>query len=580
MINQIYQKQTKLTNNTNEEVLGNIKKEIGYFRDLKPDSFPRFIQNQSELLKLIDFYYISQYRDGDLDSLGQRKTFYNINSLPVDVTTKELDVDTKNIKIFPEDWGSAYGSMVMRMELEMWMKLKYFGKELNKYPYLLGKYGHLVLKKVRDEVRVVPIQNVVFRPDAYSLNDTPVIELHFYNSVEDFKAEARSLSWDNIQATINQYEADNKKGPKFIVYEAWFPKGMVQGNNYFVISQYGDVLASASLDNIYKGLAFESLPGRLLGRGQVEKLFEEQIYLNRIANYKAEGLHWSSKNIFHTRDSGIETNLLSDVNNGEIIVSLDGLNRVDTREHNLSAYSYEEQRYEGNAYRRTFSSNPVTGEGSASGVPFRALFMQQQQAGGFYKQKRENLGMFLKEVITDWIIPEFKKAKRPEHRIMIESILSDDDKSDTFLEGIVDLKVADKMKTYGRMSKVEMEMTKAILRERIKKGELVIPKDYYDKIKYNMRIDITGESIDSNYKAQIYQMMAQITAQNPTIWHDPMVARIFRKLFVSMGLSPLDIPTTSKKPEDVIQGEQAQVGGSVAAPQPTETMMTPETMTI
>jgi hypothetical protein len=576
-----YQKEVKLTNKTNEDILENIKTEIGYYRDLKPDSFPRFVSNQSSLLNLVDLYYISQYRDGDTDNLGQKKAFYNINSLPVDVAAKELDIDTKNIRIFAEDWASSYGCMLMKMELEQWMKLKYFGRELNKYSHLLSKYGHLILKKVGNEIRIVPIQNIVFRPDAYSLNDTPLVEVHFYNSVDDFRAEAKSMSWDNYQTVISQYENDRRHKSKFIVYEAWFPPKMIAGHNYFVISSYGDVLASMRMeDNLYKGLPFEELPGRLLGRGQVEKLFEEQIYLNRIANYKAEGLHWSSKNIFHTRDSKVSSNLLSDIDNGEILTSLDGINRVDMREQNLGVYSYEEQRYEGNAYRRTFSSNPVTGESSPAGVPFRALFMQQQQAGGFYKRKREDLGMFLKEVITDWVIPEFKKENRKEHKVMIESIMSDDEKSERFFEGLVDLKFAERWKARGGFNPREAEAMRALLREKLLRGNITISKDTYDKIKYNIKIDITGEAIDSNYKAQAYQMMAQVTAQNPTIWHDPVTSRIFRKMFEAMGISTIDIPVARKTIEDVIGEQRAQVGGSVAAPVSGEPTMMPETATI
>jgi hypothetical protein len=150
------------------EELTLITNELGYFRDFRPQSFPRFTRNQQELIKLIDYYYISQYRDGDTDALGQKKAFYNISTLPVDVAAKELDLDTKNIRVYPEDWYSTYGCILFRAELEQWMKLGYFGRQLNYYSHLLSKYGHLILKKVGDEVRIVPIQNCIFRPDAVS----------------------------------------------------------------------------------------------------------------------------------------------------------------------------------------------------------------------------------------------------------------------------------------------------------------------------------------------------------------------------------------------------------------------------
>jgi len=556
-----------------KEELTKITNELGYFRDLRPDSFPRFTRNQQELLRLIDLYYISQYRDGDTDVLGQKKTFYNIGSLPVDVAAKELDIDTKHIKVFPEDWYSSDGCILFRMELEQWMKLGYFGRQLNYYSHLLSKYGHLVLKKVGNEVHIVPIQNIIFRPDAKSLNDTPLVEIHYYNSEEDFKAEAEVRSWDNADIALADYAKDGKAA-KFIVYEAWFPPDMVKGENYMLVSQYGNVLAKERRDkNIYKAIPFEELPGRLLGRGQVEKLFEEQIYLNRIANYKAEGLHWSSKNIFWTRDPNLNSNLLADIDNGDLLLAAERPEKIDTREQNLQVYSYEEQRYEGNAYRRTFSTNPVTGEASAPNVPFRALFLQSQQTGGFYKRKREELASLIKEVIVDWLIPEFKNQKRKEHKVLIQSLMTDQENAEKIIDALVNVKFAERMKKGGVQNIRQQEVLKALIREQIMKDELIIPDSYYDKLKYNIKIDITGEGIDIATRAKAYELAATIAGQNPAAFDNPITARIFKKWFELIGVPAVDIPTTRRELDEIITSQRAQAGGSLPAPDRTPTTM-------
>lgn len=563
------------------EELTKISKEIAYFRDFKPESFPKFVQGQQELIRLIDLYYISKYKDGDTDSLGQKKAFYNIVSLPVDVSAKELDIDTKNIKVYPEDWASSFGCILFKMELEQWMKLNYFGRDLNYYSHLLSKYGHLILKKVGKEVRIVPIQNLIFRPDAKSLNDTPIVEIHYYNSEEDFKAEAELRTWDNYEVALTNYARDGKN-VKFIVYEAWFPPDMMKGENYMLVSQFGDILWKERKEsNPYKGIAYEELPGRLLGRGQVEKLFEEQIYLNRIANYKAEGLHWSSKNLFWVRDPNVSANLMGDVDNGDFIKSNDKPERIDMREQNLQVYSYEEQRYEGNAYRRSFSSTPMTGEGTAQNVPFRSSYFSAQQSGGFYKRKREELGLFIKEVLIDWVIPEFKNTKRKEHKVLIENLMADQDKADKLIESLVDVKFAERTKKGGIKTSMQSEIAKAIIREKMMKDELIIPNGYYDKLKYTMKIDITGEGIDNQQKFQAYQMMAQIAGQNPTAFENPVTYKIFAKMFEALGISPIDMPLIKRNLQDIIGQQKAQVGGSLPAPerQPMTTTM-PEQMTI
>lgn len=568
--------------NSDKELLKKINREIGYYANQRPISFPRFTKNQGELLRLIDMYYLSQYRDADTDSLGQRKAFYNISSLPVDVAAKELDIDTKNIRVYPEDWASSYGCVLLKMELEQWMKLGYFGRELNKYSFLLSKYGHLILKKVKGQVATVPLQNLYFRPDAKSLDETPIIEKHFYDSVEDFKNEAESLGWEDYQIVISNFEEDKKK--ELLVYEMLDPT--VKGDNYKIVSKYGNVLASMRMSkNIYKGLPFEEVPYRLMGRGQVEKLFEEQIYLNRIANYKAEGLHWSSKNIFQTRDSNLSSNLMSDVENGDILRTNDELRRVDMREENLSEYSYEEQRYEGNAYRRSFSSTPMTGEGSKQNVPFRSSYLSQQQAGGFYKRKREELGLFIKEVLNDWVIPEFKNNKRKEHKVLIESLMTDQDKAEKLLETIVDVKFAERMRKGGVKGLRQQEVMRAIIRDKLMKDELIIPEGYYDRLKYNAKIDITGEGIDTQQKFQAYQLMAQIAGQNPTAFENPITNKIFVKMFEALGVSPIEMPIVKKELQDVISQQRAQVGGQVGGSLPAparapDTMVTQQMATV
>ena len=132
------------SNKIDKELLKKVNREIAHYAECRPISFPRFTSNQGELIRLIDMYYLSQYRDGDTDALGQKKTFYNIVSLPVDVAAKELDIDTKHIRVYPEEWASNYGCILLKAELEQWMKLGYFGRELDKYSFLLSKYGHLI----------------------------------------------------------------------------------------------------------------------------------------------------------------------------------------------------------------------------------------------------------------------------------------------------------------------------------------------------------------------------------------------------------------------------------------------------
>ena len=59
----------------------------------------------------------------------------------------------------------------------------------------------------------------------------------------------------------------------------------------------------------------------------------------------------------------------------------------------------------------------MRGERAPSSTPLGSSILQSQMASGFFDLKKEDLGMFIKSIIYDWIIPDFKKSKRGKHNI-------------------------------------------------------------------------------------------------------------------------------------------------------------------
>jgi hypothetical protein len=92
------------------------------------------------------------------------------------------------------------------------------------------------------------------------------------------------------------------------------------------------------------------------------------------------------------------------------------ITQIGIQERNLGIYSYDETRWERQAVKRAFMSEPITGERSPSGTTLGAVTLQAQMTGQYYEQKKENLAEFLKEIIWDWILPTFKNEKRKEHK--------------------------------------------------------------------------------------------------------------------------------------------------------------------
>jgi len=199
-------------------------------------------------------------------------------------------------------------------------------------------------------------------------------------------------------------------------------------------------------------------------------------------------------------------------------------------------------------------------------------------AGGFFEKKREEVGLFWKEVIWDWKIPDFEKYAKKNHKIMLTGSEFDEDELDNFRELIVthrnNLAVADFIKKNGIIPDFQMrQMLKTITREKvIKEKDIEIPDDYYKNIKYKLDIIMTMESIDVTAKMNTLQTIITIVGQNPTILQDKRTRKIFYKLIDMAGVSPVSFGIESNPDvNEIAERGVAQRGGSVAKVSPITT---------
>jgi hypothetical protein len=558
---------------TQKNLVSQIKFELDRFNiPLKIN--PSFATSQASIINLCDMYFMSKYRDGDTDSLGQHKAFYNISVLPVEVASKTLDIDTKNIRLLGEDSGSYWISWIKGKELNYWMKDKYFGRQLNLYPFYWAKYGHLFLKKVRDEVMVVNPRQIVVRANAENLDETPILEFHEMER-DAFYAMAKNNGWENYKLTAQE----EKSGNKVLFYEMFFPKGFWDSSyNYFIVRPGAEkIMVYLNLEVCpYKALPWERVPGRFLGRGQVEKLFEDQIYLNRLANYKAEGLNWTSKHIYQTRDPNFNANLLVGTDNGDVLSVKSELTPVATEERNLGFYSYEETRWENMAFKKAFTTEPITGDRSPSGTPLGSTMLQAQMTTGYYDQKKEELGSFIEEVLWDWVLPEFEKQNNAEHDILIQNLVSSsDDYSNKFFQLVLSQKMNKKQIEFmqkGRyLSSEQYQIIKGIQSDLLKQEPLKIERGAYKNLKEKIQIDIVGEHIDSPAKIQSLWSLITLLGQNPAIMRDPAIKKPIMKALDLSGFNPHDFDfEDDSSTVSSIEQVAAQRGGSLAKQVPNQ----------
>jgi len=557
-----------------------IKKINGDYDDQTYSSFPTFASSQKAVINLIDLYWMSKYRDDNKDEFGQTKTFYNINQSPTFVSQKMIDFDTKDVVIIAEEGQSYYPAWLLSKDIKVWMKNNEIGELFNKVGENLPKYGSVVLKKAKGKVFLVPIQNIRNEQTAETLSKSVgVIENH--NSLD---VDILAKNWEGAKAGVDKYGKDGRL--KLLEITANVDVSDYPGLNYFIVAGFdkdkdneGIVLHKAQQDDFpYKELHWDKLPGRWLGQGQPEKVFHPQIHLNKINYYKTHGLYWTSKHIYQTRDDRVSSNLFTEVNDGRILKVKSEIIPIATEERNLHAYSQEEKRWDQNISKLTFDFDVIRGEALPSGTPLGSAMLQSRMAGGFFDLKREEVGLFWKSVLWDWVIPQFKKTAKKRHKLMLEGGEFDDDELDNFRDLIINhrnnLEIVDFIKKNGVIPDFEMrQMIKSITREKVlKEKDIEIPDGYYDNAKYKLDIVMTMESVDMTAKMNTLQTIITIVGQNPTVLQDKRVRKVFYKLIDMAGISPVSFGIDQESDMDEIATRGvAERGGSVAKVTPVAT---------
>jgi len=562
-----------MASDAGKNLIKTISDEKGDYEKKQLEFAPSFARTTPNIISLIDMYWVDKFQGGDTDDNGWKRAFYNVIENPTMVASKQIDLDTKDIRIKASDGKSFYPSWLYTRDLNLWMKKRNFGVLLNELVYALPKYGFIIVKKADgNKVFNVHPASIVFEADAETLEASRYITATHNMAVHQL--EEMDGTWKNVKVAMNEAKQEATKRIK--VFERYGQHPDFKDTNYQIVTEKGTVLHTdkKELKDLYRMLKWDNIRGRLAGRGVVEKLFEAQINRNRVEEFKNTGLDWTSKIIFQSKDTSFLRNLLTDVENGEVLTSGEPLTQVNNQEKNLPAYRDFTADWDKNIRERTFAFPEVSGERPPAGTPLGTTQATLAQAGGFYDMKREELGMFIKGIITDWIIPEFKKERRVEHKLMLGEF---DEDEITKIRGVFQTREVNKQilnyitKNGTLPDDQTIELIKATTAETLKKKkELTIPKGYYDQVQENADVIITNEMIDVAAKLTTFQTVFTMLAQNPEILNDPRTRRLFNRWMDLGGLNPVEAGTVDIDPPTVPQavtGASAN-GGSPPRPNP------------
>ncbi len=553
------------------------------------DGLEKHIQ---EIIADAEFATNSVYRNGNIDEIGRYLPYYNAINFRLNVAVRSTDVDLKDIDIVSDSPKDVVKTKVLRKEFYNWAKQNRFSQFLNKLGRTRAKYGGVIVKKSYDEegdiiTEVVDWRNVIVNQK--DILGGAIIERHFLTPVE--LSEKMGI-WNDVREAMEKLKKDEDNNE--IQAEVWEVHGHFTTSAYlestdedysdddnftyslqrhfvFVIDEKPQwIFYSEQVDEIpYKYLSYEEREGFGLGIGIVESSLESQRVINNYVISQYNAVELAGKTVMVSdSDSLNKSNAFSNILNGEVLrinrgESISSLNLSPSA---FPAFSGLIEQWDRQAERATSTYEAVTGETMPSGTPFRSLAIQNQEGNSTFTYRIEEVGLFLEEIINDWILPDLVTKLNREHILageysmeelnQIDNAIATDKANKEVIEDILNGK-----DIYAEDFEAKIQALVQANRQYGQKRFLDIPKNYFKGFEGYATILITNEKKN---KQQILDSLSNIllqVAQAPQILQDPTLFKIFSQIIELSGadISPLDLQQQPKLPQAPTQEAPQEV---------------------
>lgn len=564
-----------------ESVIAKAKQEVEDFASESITVAEGYTFSQSQTLRKIDLYYSSRFLKGATDRDRFKRLFFNIVKSRTQTSAKAVDLDTKDIQVIAEEGQSYYPAWLLEKELKQYMKLERFGVFLNDLIEKWPRYGHVIVKDVDGKPMIPRLRNIVLDQAIDTIKKSPYVnEKHEY-TVDEYRDIAGKKGWKNTEKVIAAYRTVNnpqillverygwanakelsEAGPadkwvkaRFLIagLDIWKPKARMhdkRGVDPII------VFSNETDEWPYRDLKWDEEDGRYLGVGVVEDLFQHQEFRNEIINLHRKSLHWSSKKIWQTLDPNTQRNLFTEADNGTVLPVNKEIVPVLMEERNLPDYNALGAEVEKGADSLAFTYDVNTGESLPSGTPFRLGAILAKAVDSYFSVKREKLGLFVRDIIFDFVIPGFKRKSNIAH---IFNFDQDSDDYEHLAELVANYRVNDAVVAYYEKHgffpsqfEIDAERERVRQEERGKKAQfLEIPDGFYDDVKYRIDIRVTNEQQDVPTDLESLLNILQTVASNPAILQDPFLRSVFEQAMNMVGKSPIGLTS--------MQGQKQQM---------------------
>lgn len=525
-------------------------------RYLKSEQNSGYYFNQADTIAKIDLNTASQFEDGPLDSLGMRKMFMNVTTFRVEVAAKQTDIDLKDFKFTPEDGTNPWPTFFCQRDFRIWAKDNAASEMVNEFVESFPKYGTVVGKKVGKTIEFMPLQLLRNEQTAKSLQSARyVIEEHpdmYRWDLDEMKA------WDKTGLQLKDNECCQvyerygyvplgwlkmKNGEDYETedFDVWVDAQVIVTFDPKAIKPVDEkqhvFFAQQIKERPYREAHWKREHGRWLGVGEAEDLFANQTGTNMVVNLYRRSLHWSSKRVFQTKDDSlVGKNLVAEVADGDVMaMGMNGeITQVDTTNHSQGEFNEFQVMWEKNSDQKAFTYDAATGQNMPSGTPFRLGVLVSQAVQSFFELKKEKLGLFLRDIVEDFLIPQFLKDMGSEQRLA--SMFSSEEGYELVKEGAMEYVKGEAIRVALLSGQpVDVQTIESAIQpfEAVKALTFDMPKSFLQEAEYSIVLDLTGEQMDLAQRIESLNTLG-------TIWQqmgDPRAEKVFAESAQLAGIN-------------------------------------------
>jgi hypothetical protein len=371
-----------------------------------------------------------------------------------------------------------------------------------------------------------------------------------------------------IDAAIALCNKKTKNGPRgsVLVYEVEgeFPKSFIEGESneyklqchYIIADKKTEItLYSEELkESAYKYLPWEEVPGRALGRGIMEAGEEAQVWVNDSIMAEKNAMELAGKSIVQTASKKYAgRNILTELDNGTIIEHEDNkpFTRVELTPSALPVWQNLVERWQAQFDRSTAVTDALRGETPPSGQAFRLQAMVTNQSASQFDYRREEMGIFIREIFMDWILPYLIKKLKKGHTLVSEFSKEELDRIDqAYINSLIKQELEKAVENGEIVDPMQVEELRMEALEKLattgSHRYIEIPDNFFDGIKVKIDIVTTGEQQNKQATLESMSNIFQTVAANPAILQDPVLSEIFYSMVETAGASISPVTLSAK----------------------------------